>query len=332
MKTSNFNVKNIEDIVTKMSSYLKNNYTKGTFERDAHPKTLGLVKGEFTVYNNIPKELKHGVFSSKATYHTFIRFSNASHKIQSDIKKDIRGLSLKLIDVPEENRFNESQEKNTQDFLLMSHPTMPFGTLKKFRDAIVNTVESKWYQKLVWALTYFKLLKNIASAKKAHESITNINYWSTTPYKLGNNSIVKYKVTPKIHEHISFEKDTSNNKLINRLKKQLNNQEVAFDFCVQLYKNEKNTPLDDMGKIWDENLNPFIKIATLLIPKQEVNPNEELNKKITFSPANSLLAHEPIGEMNLGRIAIYKSLSEIRKKYNAVTAYFEPNMDNYSNL
>lgn len=332
MNTSNFNSQNIEDIVTKMSEYLKNNYTKGLFERDAHPKTLGLVKAEFRVYSNIPKELKQGIFKVETSYPAFVRFSNASHKIQSDSKKDIRGLSLKLINVPLENRFSESQEKTTQDFLLMSHPTMPFGTVKKFRDVIVSTVASKWYQKIIWALTYFKLLKEVSKAKIAHTSVGNINYWSTTPYKLGDDCIVKYKVTPKTHENIFFEKDTSDNKLTNRLRKQLSSQEIAFDFCIQLYKNEEITPLDDMGEIWDENINPFIKIASLHIPKQQVNPAIELNQKISFSPANSLLAHEPIGEMNLARISIYKSLANIRKKYNDLFNYFEPSIKNYTNL
>ena len=119
---------------------MEKDYAKGKTRRDAHPKYLGLLQAEFKVNDDLPKELKTGVFKAGKTYKSWIRSSNASGRIQTDKKKDFRGFAIKLMGIDGE-RF-DAKEKHTQDFLLMSHPTMPLGTVKLFRDAVYYSI--KW--------------------------------------------------------------------------------------------------------------------------------------------------------------------------------------------
>ena len=322
----------IKDIITKMSSYLNKTYTKGNFKRDAHPKSIAIVKGLFKINSQIPETLKKGIFKNANTYNTIIRFSNASHKIQSDNTKDLRGISIKLLDIPSEKRYALSTEKNTQDFLLMSHPVMPFGTIKKFRDVIVNTANSKLHNKILWALKNIKLVIEASKLKKKHEDISSIDFWSSTTYSLGESTIVKYKITPKVYLSKKHKPDTTFNKLKNRLSLELINNEITFDFCVQLYKNDIETPLHDMSIEWLESVSPFIKVVTLTIPKQELKKHISLNQKIQFSPANSLNANKPVGEMNEARAFIYQQLAQLRKTKNSLNDYYEPTNNDYSNL
>ena len=60
-------------------------------------KTIACLKAEFRVHDDIPEELKQGIFSRPATYPARLRFANATER--DDSKKDIRGLSIRLSNV-----------------------------------------------------------------------------------------------------------------------------------------------------------------------------------------------------------------------------------------
>src|SRR5580698_3377136 len=58
--------------------------------RDAHPKGHGCVKAEFRVLDDLPPELRVGLFASPRRYDTWIRFSNGNPTPQADSKGDGR--------------------------------------------------------------------------------------------------------------------------------------------------------------------------------------------------------------------------------------------------
>ena len=76
------------------------------------------------------------------TYPAWIRISSASDKIQSDKVKDVRGFAIKIMGVKGERFQSQNEEKETQDFILMSYPVMPLGTVKLFHDAVYYSI--KW--------------------------------------------------------------------------------------------------------------------------------------------------------------------------------------------
>jgi hypothetical protein len=49
--------------------------------------------------------------------------------------KGTRGCSIKLLEA-DGDKFVKAEEKQTQDFIMISMPTMPLGTLKLFHEAI----------------------------------------------------------------------------------------------------------------------------------------------------------------------------------------------------
>ncbi|MBD2100341.1 hypothetical protein [Leptolyngbya sp. FACHB-261] len=77
---------------------------KGPDLRKDHPKSHGLVWGEFKVEDSIPEALKVGIFAQPKTYPIWARFSNASSvekrgRIKSDLDPDVRALAIKLLQV-----------------------------------------------------------------------------------------------------------------------------------------------------------------------------------------------------------------------------------------
>lgn len=303
----------IAEMQSILQEKMEKDYPAGNTRRDAHPKSLGLVKAEFTVLDHIPQELKEGVFAKPANYKAWIRFSNASGKIQSDKKKDFRGIGMKLMGV-EGERFT-SDEKHTQDFLLMTNPTMPLGTVKLFRDAVYYSIK---INPLVLVLKllftgHADVLKTLSKGKKNDTSPLDIPYWSTVPYSLGDKWM-KYKMAPTSTIKSSLPAQLTDNYLTENMRLHLNKQAASFDFYIQLFKDEKITPIEDAGVEWKPEDSPFIKVAEIKIPIQQFDTEErkELAEQFSFSPANALLAHKPVGGINRARIAIYKALSKFR--------------------
>lgn len=308
-----------KELIIEMQSILQGkmekDYEKGNTKRDAHPKCLGLLKANFKVIENIPDELKIGVFKTPKTFKAWIRTSNASGRIQSDKKKDFRGFAIKLLGI-EGERVN-FEEQNTQDFLLMSNPTMPLGTVKLFRDAVYYSI--KW-NPLVLVLKLLlsgrkDILKTLKNGKFNDTSPLDIKYWSTTPYQFGDKK-VKYKVVPTSGKKSNLPTPLTDDYLTTNMDNHLKNEKATFDFYIQQFVDETKTPIEDAGVEWKEKDSPFIKVAEIEIPTQDFNTTErfELAEQFSFSPANSLKTHQPIGGINRARIEIYNALSKYRHK------------------
>ena len=111
-------------------------YDAGQTRRDAHPKATGLLRGRFEVEDGLPQHLRVGLFAKAQRYDCWIRTSNSSGKPQSDAIGDARGFAIKLM-APGGKRKDETPLG--QDFVLLSTPVMPLGTVALFRDEPSDT-------------------------------------------------------------------------------------------------------------------------------------------------------------------------------------------------
>lgn len=319
-----------QNIINMLKEKLQKDYSPGSTKRDAHPKSLGLLKAYFIVEKNLPPKYKVGIFKEEKTYSTFIRISNSSPKINSDKMKDFRGFSLKLLDV--HGPRCSKDEKTTQDFLFINNETMPIGTLKLFHDAIYYTTKSNPFIFGVKLLFSGKIgiLKDIRQNQKHDSSPLDIRYFSTTPYMFGEKK-VKYSLVPRSIYKSKLPKDMSSTYLTNNMKIHLDSHEAIFDFMVQFQA--KGMPINDASVKWSESKSPFIKLATLKIPIQEftTKEREELGEVLSFSPAHCLVSHRPIGDINIARIKIYEEMSKFRHDRNK-EELFEPNEKSFRNI
>src|SRR5208337_4274282 len=65
--------------------------------RGQHPKSHGCVRAEFTVGDDVPTELRHGVFREACTYTALVRFSNG--KRDADRDTDLHGMATTPADL-----------------------------------------------------------------------------------------------------------------------------------------------------------------------------------------------------------------------------------------
>ncbi|MGL6108366.1 hypothetical protein [Romboutsia sp.] len=320
----------IDNIINIFKEKLEKDYKCGQTKRDAHPKSLGLLKAKFIVNSNLPKALRVGIFKDSKTYPAIIRISNSNPKVQGDNKKDIRGFAIKLLDAPGKKLIDD--EKNTQDFLLVSTKTLPLGTVKLFHDAVYYNFKVNPLVFLCKMISSGNLnkLKDIALSRKHDTSPLDISYYSTTPYMFGQE-IVKYCIIPTSKYKSKLPSKLSYSYLSDNMQQHLRESEATFDFMIQIKKH--NMPVEDASVKWCDKKSPYIKVGEIVIDKQEfINKKRAiLAENLSFSPAHCLVDHKPIGGINRARIKIYKEMSTFRHKRNNIHLV-EPTIEDYNSL
>lgn len=276
-------------------------------------KTVACVNAEFTVHDDIPEELKQGIFSQPISYPAKLRFANATNR--DDSKKDVRGLSIRLSNVKGEVLWGEP---GLQDFLLNSYPALFVATPEDFLAFARARQEDKKLLFFVNPLDpHLKSLWIAFKSLKKHLSPLDIRYWSTVPFRLGNQ-VVKYSVIPCSDYHTTQAVEAGENQLRAALKAHLQQGPACFHFAVQKQTDPDSMPIDDASVIWDEEASPFITVATIKIEAQDFDNPESLAtcERSSFNPWQSLAAHEPLGRMNQVRRLVYANAAQVRNNKN----------------
>ncbi len=318
MSNGNDEQEALTDVV--LAASLQEQRNNGPKLRQLHSKSHGLLSGKFTIEENIPEQCKVGVFAKPQEYDIWVRFSNASspkpyNELKPDTEPDVRGLAIKLKNV--EGNQVTSDETGTQDFVLINHhvfflpDVQGYIDLAKFKAmAQKGSPDQELAQKLAPSLAIAGEMNN-----KVIGNPLCIQYWSTTPYKLGSHFI---KFSVKSHElEATPSSNGSPNYLREAMVKQLtkDQNQSKFDFLIQFYVDEAKTPIENPMQEWKEVDSPFIKVATVTIPPQEFDTVErkKLDESLSFNPWHTLPEHEPVGSVNLSRRKIYQEIAKARR-------------------
>jgi catalase len=293
-------------------------HSNGHVLRGQHAKATGCVEAELRIADNVPPELRHGVFREAGRmFRAIVRFSNSREKLEHDGEPSARGMAIKLLDV-EGPRAMSGDNENTQDFLMVNHPVFPFATpaeyLETMRRKAVPVVGG------IWALLTLEpreaeIRREILAHKVA--SPLDIDYWRGSPYRLGpagaGGRAVKYKATSRQARTAPTPDDPEalpHDYLTQALARDLRVQDAAFDFSVQVQTDPVAMPIEDVSVAWDEEISAPKKVATLHIPRQTVDPLGDLAikcEKMSFNPWHALAEHRPLGGINRLRLAVYQA-------------------------
>lgn len=275
--------------------------------RDAHTKHHGLVKATFTVSDDIPSMLRHGIFAGSGSFEACIRFSNGRPTpiLPPDAAPDVRGMAIKLfgVDGPKE----APDERLTHDFILASHPTFFVPDVFAYVD----------FLKLPTLADKMRLFPDLAKSFRIFENPLTIRYFSQTPYALGPR-VVKYCVRPidpaeqpaltLTPEQIAARQP---NYLREAMAAHLATRPATFAFCIQLPPDLAAAQVDDATRLWNTEL---VQVATITVPAQDFRTpaQDALAETISFSPWHCLHAHRPLGSVNLARRTVYRDASALR--------------------
>ena len=312
------NATHIDQLVTEITQRVKTitlaETKNSVVPRFNQQKTVACVKAEFVVHQNIPNELKYGIFSKPSTHPAMLRFANASNR--DDSKKDIRGLSIKLSNVNGPVLWGDP---GVQDFLLNSYPALFVATPEDFLEFIRARQENKLLHFFFNPFnSHLKSLWIVSKARKKHLSPLDIRYWSTVPFRLGEDesNVVKYSVTPCSNYKTTKAVNAGKDQLRAAIKAHLEQEPACFNFGLQTQTYPKTMPIEDASIIWDEEVSPFQTVATIKIENQDFdNPESLANcERSSFNPWQSLAAHQPLGRMNEVRRMVYANAAKLRNK------------------
>jgi hypothetical protein len=307
----------IEQMVSDMKKQLNKLYEDGKILRAAHPKMHGCVKAEFTVLDNLIDDLRVGIFKEPRTFPAYVRFSNANSEIKHDYNKDTRGMAIKLFDVPGEKLHNEPKDANTQDLILIDNEVFVSKNVAEFQK-ILRSASRGGIHLLLFLLNpmHFSILGRVAKYQKRCHHVLDTQYYSATPYLLGNDRAVKYHVAPANESIQGGIVRDDENYLRSNMKRTLADHDVFFDFFVQFQTDADLMPIEDPTVKWNS---PFIKMARIKIPKQEFDTDEQnhVGEDFSFSPWHSLTEHRPLGGLNRARQPIYYTMSNFWHERNS---------------
>jgi hypothetical protein len=317
----------IEEMVTEMKAQVDRLYAEKKMLRQVHTKMHGCVKAEFSIMDNLPEELKVGVFSEAKKYDAWIRFSNASTRPKPDKKKDIRGMAIKLMGVPGTKILSDEKLYQTQDFLLMSSETFFSHNLIQFRQTLKAATAKSKFALLGYFLNprHWKLAGRLMKSMISCDNPLEIPYWSTQPYRFGaEDKAVKYFVKPSPKNNIINENEREGNFLSVNLAQTLGSNEVSFDFFVQLQTNADTMPIEDPTIPWTSK---FQKVAEIRVIKQVCNSEEQrtFGENLSFNAWHSLPVHRPLGSFNRARKVAYETMTKYRHEKNGLPL-FEPSV------
>src|SRR5690606_29103868 len=125
---------------------------------------------------------------------------------------------------------------------------------------------------------HWDAVKILLQGREVITSPFDIDYWSTTPYRLGPDESVAVKYSLRSCSAITSNMPATPHAFYLRenMRTHLEQGEACFNFMVQFQKDPVRMPIEDASVIWDEGISPFIKVATLTIGNQQFNDTPSL--------------------------------------------------------
>jgi catalase len=294
-----------------------------TIKRGFHAKGTG-VCGRFQVHSDIPKDLQVGLFQPGATYDALVRFSNARGEVLGDLSKDQRGVAIRIKTKPGE-KLSPSDTSNIQDFLMTNTPVsfarnpVQFIEVGEILLGGIGKVVPRLWKKYGLKETR-RILSVFLQPVLSFKPLQMSQYWSRTSYQFGSHAI-RFLIRPAAgSKTLSSSRQLfgvlrslvtgvpqREHYLRERLREALKEGDLRFDFCVQLFVDEKRTPIEDAYIEWKESDAPPIPIATLILPRQDFDPVLEQGiDSMAFNPWNTV-DFSPLGLINLARKKVYSA-------------------------
>jgi hypothetical protein len=319
----------LEAIVDEMRDQMNRHFQPGAYERGGNTKTHGLVRATFTVRDDLPGHLRHGVFATARSYPAYIRFAGPGPDVPEDIRDvGFGSMSVKLMDVPGPKLLDD--ERFTQDWPAVVTPT--FVT----PDARENAKLQYW-STLDEGLWYFLNPRDSHLLDFVMQGLWNETqynplgqrYYSCVPYLLGEGQAMLYSYVPLTEvtrriPGVPFGR-VPPNYLRDNMAATLRETDVSFEMRVQIQTDPHLMPIEDASIRWPEALSPWIPVARIEIPRQEFDlpARMSFNRNLRYNPWHSLPEHRPLGNQNRTRRRLYAELAAHRQRMNCA-AHVEP--------
>ncbi len=321
----------LDSIIASFEKQMRKLWKPGGMERGGNTKTHGIVRGEFIVHDDLPAQLRHGIYAQPKTYRAWVRFSGPGPYVSPDIDDvGFMSTSIKLMGVEGSKLMEE--EKFTVDLTAVCTPTFVTPDVKanaQLQRESVKNAQIFYFVNLHRPHIADLIMQSLWT--KTQSSPFEAPYFSCVPYLLGEGQAMQYSVWPRSNRKTPIPRlpfRPPDDYLRNAMVAALSAGDVEFDFRLQLQTDSHLMPLENNAVLWPERLSPRVSVATLRLPKQKFDSpaQSEFAKQLSYNPWHTIAEHRPLGNQSRARRRMYEHLSQLRHRMNSVP-HFEPTGD-----
>jgi hypothetical protein len=302
----------IEDIrASFIDKFQKVRIAKGEkpAERAVFRKQHGVAKGKLSVADACPDKLRVGLWA-QGPFDVWMRWSSDAPPDTPDQKNNTLGFALKLFGVAGPTLATDNPLASTTD-LIFQNSDVFFVDNARDMAAISSDKEADAFN-AVHARSQ-AILNEMAKVEK---SLATARWSSTLPYALGD-AIVKYRLLAA-PPPAAADPGASPNYLADDIKQRLKAGAISFAIEAQLFVDDSVTPLDRATERWEEKIAPFVSVARLDIPAQDIDaPGQPAyGEGLAFSPWRTLYENRPLGSIADARRIAYPASAAVRRSLN----------------
>ncbi|MEU7908916.1 catalase family protein [Actinoplanes sp. NPDC049118] len=338
--------KHSQTVIGKTQRFITGSVTSegtGQAVRDAHAKGYGVVRGEVEILGDLPAEYAQGIYATPGRHDALIRFSNGSPHAGADARLGkATGLALKIFDIDGETLLEDEPDSHTFDYTNINAPIFFCNTVEHYlfiQELFLDAPEyfaqgrpgqHRFYRDFItgkgtlseedWAWDEF--LAFLVVAQRPLVNLLLSTYWSMGAVRHGDY-IAKVRFAPDPASAAAVVQraiDPSSAEDVFRpaLAAELRDRPYTFDIQVQLCADLQRMPVEDLTVEWPEKLSPFVTVAKLRLPQQDISGDDNLRKMdaLSFTPWRVTAAHAPLGELMRARKEVYRQSSILRHELN----------------
>ncbi len=325
----------------------------GVALRNAHAKGYGLARGEVEILANIAPEYAQGIYSKPGKHEAMVRFSNGQPHANVDrVLGAICGIGLKIFGIEGTKLLEDEPDSLTFDYAMINYPIFFANTVEHYifiqrllSNAGTTPPPTMLPQEKRVLIAHFlhDFLTGMgtltdpdtwaweelaAIAQFAQIPFVNLllsTYWTMGAVRHGEY-VAKIRVAPVKEFADRVERRALNPASENQIFRpalvaELKERPYEFDIQVQLCANLYQMPVEDVTVRWPEALSPFVTVAKLRLPQQDIGTDDNLERMdVTSMTAWRVTEeHRPLGNIMRVRKEVYRTSSILRHQINHQT-------------
>jgi len=321
----------------------------GLMVRDAHAKGYGLARAEVEILSGLTEPYAQGIYSKPGRHEAMVRFSNGTNHVGDDrFLGPIVGIGLKMFGIEGPTLLEDEPDSGTFDYALINHPVFFANTLKHYvyiqtlfahigvappanltpeqKEAGIHQFLYNWVTGKgtlppeEWAWEELGAFLRLAQTKPVNLLLST--YWTMGAVRHGDY-VAKVRVAPvqSFADHVvqrAIDLDSANQVFRPALVAELRERPYEFDIQVQLATDLARMPVEKTTVVWPEGLSPFVTVAKLRIPQQDIGGEDNFERmdQTSMSPWRVTEEHRPLGNIMRSRKEVYRQSSILRHEAN----------------
>ncbi|MGE5451476.1 MAG: catalase [Acidobacteriota bacterium] len=302
--------------------------------RALHRKQLTGVAATLDIPNGLPLYARHGLFAHPGRFDAWVRLSNGGADKAADRKPDVRGFAIQIQGIQGPSALGQGATQ-VQSFLLINQPAFAFAKSDEFVSLVMQAAQGpramiRYLFKRYGLWGGLKKIRRFAKAfGKPFSGFATERFYSAAPLACGPYA-VRVRLVPVGQPAPRADKPRSSEKVdwAADFHQHVSQGPLRFDLQLQFFVDEARTPIEDASVDWPEAVSPYVTVAHLTVPMQEVNAagGQDLAARIeaaAIDPWAALMAHRPLGEVMRARKVVYYQ-SQLGRSLEAQTTTSVP--------